>query len=208
MHSLSTSKELPSPEEHYTTLFPATPTLASLLPILPPPTFLADFLATLATNFELNPRAMLGEIGLDKSFHLPRTTEPRGPLSDLSTPIRHQVEVVEAQIDVALRFGRNISLHSVRAPKDTLELLDRCKRKDRWGEINICLHSFGGSPESIRDIQKGASFLLQIDLCPANRCSTSTSQRLPLVRHGHHRPFAPLRRPRPCGSQGSAFGRV
>jgi Tat protein secretion system quality control protein TatD with DNase activity len=59
-------------------------------------------------------------------------------------------------VDVAIRLGRNISFHSVRAPQETVETLKRFKKeKEGWEKIHICLHSFGGSAESAVQIQKG-----------------------------------------------------
>lgn len=145
---------------------------------MPNPVPLAEFLKELelnlsaASGIEGKSRGMLGEVGLDGAFKIPllhnelvdnaATVSEEGNsrrynLSTLSTHISHQLVVLEAQIDLAIRLRRNISFHSVRSTKETLELLSRLKSDQRRGfsRIHLCLHSFGGSPESAREVQRG-----------------------------------------------------
>jgi Tat protein secretion system quality control protein TatD with DNase activity len=162
--SLSDSPAPPSKEEHYISLFPAstdglkpTGSLLALLPSLPPPLLLSDFLSALAINLEAHPTALVGEIGLDKAFRIPNPPELASSAknSDLQTPLEHQIAVAEAQIRVAIRLKRHVSFHSVRAPQDTVQLLARIRSgPEGWGRIHVCLHSFGGSPETAKQVQK------------------------------------------------------
>lgn len=162
--SLSSSPTAPSKEEHYTSLFSSStdasqpsPSLAALLPSLPPPLLLSDFLSTLTNNLEVHPTALIGEIGLDKAFCIPNPSELASSAknSDLQTPLAHQIAVAEAQIRVAVRLERHVSFHSVRAPQDTVKLLERIRGEpEGWGRIHVCLHSFGGSPETAKQVQK------------------------------------------------------
>ncbi|ORY88821.1 TatD family [Leucosporidium creatinivorum] len=162
--SLSDSPTVPTREEHYTTLFPSStdvsqpsPSLATLLSSLPPPLLLSNFLSTLTNNLEAHPTALLGEIGLDKAFRIPNPPELASSAknSDLQTPLAHQIAVAEAQIRVAIRLERHLSFHSVRAPQDTVRLLERIRGEpDGWGRVHVCLHSFGGSPETAKQVQK------------------------------------------------------
>jgi Tat protein secretion system quality control protein TatD with DNase activity len=48
-----------------------------------------------------------------------------------------QLSVLEAQIDLAVELGRNVSLHSVKCPLATVDLLNKLKRKhgQRWENI-------------------------------------------------------------------------
>lgn len=167
IHSISlgddTDTPLPTIEEHYHRIFPSPndisaphPSLGALLPTLPIPRRLSDFVATLEENLKAHPTALVGEIGLDKAFRLPNPPElaSANKTSDLQTPIDHQLAVVEAQIEVAIRLQRHVSFHSVRAPQDTVRLLDKMSVKPGWERIHIDLHSCGVSEQSARQIQK------------------------------------------------------
>ncbi|BGP54380.1 Cut9-interacting protein scn1 [Rhodotorula sphaerocarpa] len=159
---------LPTKEAHYTSIFPSSPdssdphpSLALLLPTLPDPVSIDIFVSELSFRLERFPTSQVGEIGLDKAFRIPNPphiaadkSNPRH--SDLATPIAHQIRIVDAQVDVAIRYGRNISLHSVRTPQETVDMLKRFKEEkgEGWTKLHVCLHSFGGSPESAKQIQK------------------------------------------------------
>ncbi|GAA5951016.1 hypothetical protein JCM8115_005032 [Rhodotorula mucilaginosa] len=159
---------LPTKEAHYTSLFPSPddptaphPSLALVLPTFPAPISIETFLAELSDRLEKYPHSQVGEIGLDKAFKIPNPPEiaadKRNPKhTDLATPIAHQIRMVEAQVDVAIRLGRNISLHSVRTPQETVDMLRRFKEEkgEGWSRLHVCLHSFGGSAESAKQIQK------------------------------------------------------
>lgn len=168
--SFSSPSSLPSKEDHYAALFPDPananaphPSLAKLLPHLPDPVSIDTFLSDLEASLVAHPSSHVGEVGLDRAFRLPNpphiAADKSNPKhSDLATPLAHQLRVVEAQVDVAIRLGRNVSLHSVRAPKETVDMLRGFKDRkgEGWKRLHVCLHSFGGSPESAKQIQKGA----------------------------------------------------
>lgn len=155
---------LPTKEEHYTSLFPdpeSLATLSKLLPHFPDPISIDTFLSTLSFNLSQFPTSFIGEIGLDKAFKIPYPSQllsecPSLPKnSDLATPISHQIKVVEAQVDLAIKLKKNVSQHCVRATMDTVELLKRFKKeKEGFEGIYVCLHSFGGSAEAAKQIQK------------------------------------------------------
>ncbi|POY72672.1 hypothetical protein BMF94_4501 [Rhodotorula taiwanensis] len=159
---------LPTKEAHYRSLFPSPsnpdtphPSLDLLLPTFPDPVSIDTFIYELSSRLEQYPAAQVGEIGLDKAFRIPNpphiAADKSNPKhSDLATPISHQIRMVEAQVDVAIRYGRNISLHSVRTPQETVEMLQRFKddKGDGWAKLHVCLHSFGGSAESSKQIQR------------------------------------------------------
>lgn len=160
---------LPTKEAHYSSLFPSPenptaphPSLALVLPTFPDPISIDTFVAELSDRLEKYPQSQVGEIGLDKAFKIPNPPEiaadKRNPKhTDLATPIAHQIRMVEAQVDVAIKLGRNISLHSVRTPQETVDMLRRFKEQkgEGWSRLHVCLHSFGGSAESAKQIQKG-----------------------------------------------------
>jgi Tat protein secretion system quality control protein TatD with DNase activity len=68
----------------------------------------------------------------------------------------HQVAVVEAQLELALKRKRNVSFHCVQAQGPTMELLHRFAKKHgpAWQDINVDMHSFGGSTDVIQDLQR------------------------------------------------------
>ncbi|GJN87436.1 hypothetical protein Rhopal_000385-T1 [Rhodotorula paludigena] len=159
---------LPSKEQHYAALFPDSaststphPALSALLPSLPNPVSIDTFLSSLRADLLAHPTSHVGEIGLDRAFRIPNPPEisadKRNPKhSELATPLEHQLRIVEAQVDLAIELGRSISLHSVRAPQETVEMLKKFKetKGDGWARIHVCLHSFGGSAESAKQIQR------------------------------------------------------
>lgn len=129
--------------------------LEELLPHLPAPVSLQDTLATLRGNLEAHPSALLGEVGIDRAFQLPvspagYTLDPavRGPalakkqaeethslgrrsraLTLLKTPLEHQLSVLTAQVELAVKLRRSVSMHSVKAPGATLQWLDEMKKR-------------------------------------------------------------------------------
>ena len=174
----------PKPKlDHYSSLLLNTPATASLdltplLPTLPDPVPIADFLRSLRANLEAQPHAMLGEVGLDKAFRIPvplpsedKKDDDDEPIADakpvtvssplrtsvLATPVEHQLACLRAQIVLAVELRRNVSFHSVRAPEDTVKSLELIKTEvgDDFERIHVCLHSFGGSPETAKRIQQG-----------------------------------------------------
>ena len=152
-----------SKDDHYRSLFlGSSPTpehvqaYQTLLDSLPEPTPISDVLVELRRNLADFPQAMLGEVGLDRSFRVPFDyfASPRR-LTPFVIPLHHQLVVLEAQLDLAVEFGRNVSLHSVKSQLCTMELLQKMQHKfhDRWSRINIDIHSCGLSPETWRDIE-------------------------------------------------------
>lgn len=149
-------------DDHYRRLFLQTPekpghlqAYERLLPLLPEPTLLNDILSELRRNLEQFPAAMLGEVGIDRSFHVAYdyNASPR-ELTPYTIPIDHQLAVLEAQLDLAVELGRNVSFHSVKSQSATVDFLTRMHRKhaEKWFTISVDLHSCGLSPETWRDI--------------------------------------------------------
>lgn len=147
-------------EEHYRQLFSPSgkhqKMFESLLPHLPDPIPLADILAELRRNLSSFPQAMLGEVGLDRAARVPieYAATPR-ELTHFIVPLEHQLAVLEPQIDLAVEFRRNVSIHSVKSHQATLDLLSRMHRKhgSGWQRISIDLHSCGLSVETWRTIE-------------------------------------------------------
>ncbi|KAJ3573544.1 hypothetical protein NP233_g2364 [Leucocoprinus birnbaumii] len=164
-HSIALDPSL-SKEDHYKKLFldaqkTVTPdherSFTTILPTLSQPRPLNDILDEMRHNLNTLPDAMVGEVGMDRSFHVPFDFHERPrKRTPFNVPVDHQVAVLEAQLDLAIELGRNVSIHSVHLQQATAELLDRLAKKhgDKFYRISIDLHSCGLSPETWRSIEK------------------------------------------------------
>ncbi|KAF8832019.1 hypothetical protein HHX47_DHR1001201 [Lentinula edodes] len=174
-----------SKEDHYRDLFCASSAedleaFNALLTSLPLPIPLDNLLVDLRRNLQEFPHAMLGEVGLDRAFRIPYdyNASPR-KLSPFTVPIQHQITILQAQMDLAVELGRNISLHSVKAHQPTMELLTNMETKhgvDRWNKISLDLHSCGFKPEMLKDIQvcDPLRILVESDYNDVDMCTEQT----------------------------------
>lgn len=99
---------------------------------------------------------MLGEVGLDRIFRVPFDYfASNRQLTPFTIPMKHQLAILEAQIDLAVELGRNVSFHSVKSQLATTDFLKKLRSKhgDQWSRINIDMHSCGLSPETWREIE-------------------------------------------------------
>lgn len=124
VHTISLARV--SRDEHYRTLFgaPEHPDAQRAIELLPDPVALDDALAQLRSFLGRYPRALVGEVGVDRSFRLPAPPGSSMRFVPLQTPIEHQLAVLEAQLAIADEYSRSVSMHSVRAAGHTLSLLD------------------------------------------------------------------------------------
>ncbi|KAK9475297.1 TatD family [Dipodascopsis tothii] len=169
--------EKPDKAAHYRAVLTPEPS-AELLETLPEPTALAEFVAGLRTRLHAHPSALVGEIGLDRSFRLPMPgtsvsfEEHDGQLtglrlSEFRVDVAHQTAVMLAQIEVAAELDRGISVHGVQVPGILYDALAQLwageqrpsKRERRAGTVvagprryprRICLHSYSGSAEQVK----------------------------------------------------------
>ncbi|KAM3510075.1 hypothetical protein MY10362_000214 [Beauveria mimosiformis] len=116
---------------------------------LPDPVPISAFIAATAARLEAYPLALVGEAGLDKAFRLPEPwaddadddDDAAASLrDDLATPggrqgrrlsphrvrMSHQQAVLTAQLALAGRFGRAVSLHGVQAHGVLYDTVARC----------------------------------------------------------------------------------
>jgi Tat protein secretion system quality control protein TatD with DNase activity len=175
-HWISTERSLSSvddsiseKERHYRSLFlpqNSNPSLKlefmDLLSHLPDPIPLTAIINTLRDDLLTLPNAMLGEVGLDRSFRIPFDFlgSPR-VLTSFHIPLEHQLEILEAQMAVAVEMERNVSLHSVKSQLATLQLFERMEMKwgeESWRKISIDMHSCGFSKQGWIDLQVGNEY--------------------------------------------------
>ncbi|KAI1381791.1 hydrolase [Hypoxylon crocopeplum] len=136
----------PSKISHYEKILTPSPSSKdeSFIEGLPDPRPLSNFLAETKSRLEKHPLALIGEIGLDRSFRLPLSwtldneaqrdggltpgSREGRRLSQFKVHIAHQVTILEAQLRLAGQMGRAVSVHGVQAPSflyDTITKL--CK---------------------------------------------------------------------------------
>ncbi|ORY35039.1 hypothetical protein BCR39DRAFT_573782 [Naematelia encephala] len=147
--------------------------LDTLLPFLPDPIPFSPLLDQLRSNIrnslEKGRLCMLGEVGLDggarlrwpinaRHLYVEKYPDDSGEnseeghegwkrLTPFKTSMTHQRAIVEAQLEVAIELGVNVSFHSVSAPGPTMDVLIRMRDKHRTrftNRINVDLHSAGG----------------------------------------------------------------
>jgi Tat protein secretion system quality control protein TatD with DNase activity len=143
-----------SKEEHYRHIFKDADehpeAFQKLLAHLPEPVALRTVLEDVRQNLMAFPRAMLGEVGIDRAFRVPYDFSSPRELTPFTTPFEHQLAILEAQLDLAAELGRNISMHSVKSQQATVELFDRMVEKhgERWTKISLDIHSCSLSPQT------------------------------------------------------------
>ncbi|KFH42736.1 Cut9-interacting protein-like protein [Hapsidospora chrysogenum ATCC 11550] len=136
---------LAAKKAHYATVLTPSPDDQAFISSLPTPTSLSSFLSSTRSLLTSHPFALVGEIGLDKAFRLPRpweehhsnsrpdsaganslnppsrddTLTPGGREGRLLSPHRvrphHQQAILSAQLRLAGDLGRPVSLHGVQA---------------------------------------------------------------------------------------------
>lgn len=122
---------------HYKSILTPEPDDIEFVKALPPPRSLRQFLLETEKRLAEFPYALVGEVGLDRSFRLPEgpsamtgdmksktggsdedytpgTREGR-PLSPYRVNIEHQKTVLKAQFQLAAKLQRPVSVHSVQA---------------------------------------------------------------------------------------------
>ena len=194
-HHLSLSSPLDSKSTHYQKIFECNQiSLQPYFDRLPDPTSAEDFLREMERRLLADPKAQVGEVGLDRTFKLPFSianyipTPAHPPIAPpcnchsslssaddalrtasnnydrpktLKTSLHHQQMILEAQINLAIKHRRAVSCHSVQSSEAIIDSFRKLKLADElgWKRTAVCLHSFGGSAESAKVLQKGTHHL-------------------------------------------------
>ncbi|KAF7846184.1 hypothetical protein BT93_L4923 [Corymbia citriodora subsp. variegata] len=191
--------------EHYQSVLTPKSGDRDLLLALPDPQPFSHFLDQTKKYLQKYPLALVGEVGLDKSFRIPEAWLPNQAeqrddsltpggregrrLSPYRVSLDHQRKVLLAQLSLAGELGRAVSVHGVQAHGVVFETLsetwkgherqvlsarerkrqsknklqtksaDEDEHNEDIGQSSpqstpypprICLHSYSGSPESIK----------------------------------------------------------
>lgn len=190
-----------SADEHYKRVLTPSPDDQSFLDALPTPKDLSSFLDETEKRLVIHPFALVGEIGLDRAARLPVFTRgdleasksykhPDGnytpgtrgdrPLSPYRVAMDHQKIILKAQLQLAAKHKRPVSVHSVQAHGVVFDLLQslwagnekpsKSKLKRRKSAANahdaevdmeeqdkpvpypprICMHSYSGPVDPLK----------------------------------------------------------
>ena len=112
-------KDAPAKTDHYKSVINPEPD-DHFIAGMKDPVALSKHIETIRNNLRRHPRAMVGEVGLDRAFRIPdpykpRTGTCRNTLSRYRTTTEHQAMVLKAQLALAAEFGRACSIHGVQA---------------------------------------------------------------------------------------------
>lgn len=133
--------------KHYKSVLDPEPQDLDFIKALPSPTPLTQYLAETERRLKDFPLALIGEVGLDRAFRLPDLPAPKGsaeersdksggsaeeytggsregrPLTPFRVSLEHQKVILRAQLDLAARMNRAVSLHSVQAHGVVFDLI-------------------------------------------------------------------------------------
>ncbi|MET0262450.1 MAG: TatD family hydrolase [Rariglobus sp.] len=140
----------------------------------------ADWLPNLRAQLEADPRAGVGEIGLDRwIIDGIRPDDPRIGGLRVAT-LAEQLDVFSAQLRLAAELGRAASIHCVQAFGAVLDTLQQSPRSPR----GFLLHGYGGPAEMVRSfVELGAYFSFNLEwLAPRHAARLANFKLIPLDR--------------------------
>ncbi|CAR29640.1 hypothetical protein ZYGR_0AD03240 [Zygosaccharomyces rouxii] len=120
----------------------------AIVEVLPDPMHLDTYIAK---EYDSQSVTVIGEIGLDKLFRLPKNTgfyiEGGGPLSRIRVKMSHQVAVFTRFCQLARQCGKPVSVHGVKCHG---LLYDVCRQELMPHDVKICLHSVTASLDTLQ----------------------------------------------------------
>ncbi|SCU89078.1 LAME_0E02146g1_1 [Lachancea meyersii CBS 8951] len=143
----------PSKDAHYRSVLQCSDTseLEQIICRLPEPVSLSDYIHT---EFEIASCDCIGEIGLDKLFRLPENGFYQGddhaPLSRVKVSVEHQAQIFIQMCRLATIHSLPVSIHSVKCPSLVFDLCQ--EHLLPHSNVNVCLHSFTGSLETLTGV--------------------------------------------------------
>ncbi|KAK9374149.1 uncharacterized protein V1513DRAFT_446821 [Lipomyces chichibuensis] len=216
-HLLYTSPMPPESKYHHyrSVLLPEPPT--EFMDLLPDPVSLSSFIEILIENIETHKNALVGEIGIDRSFRLPKSgklisfeesdtddsssassevvnghnSSDTKKLSPFTVKQEHQTEVLLAQLRVAAKFRRPVSVHGVQAHGILYEIFSRLwtgysvptrrqKKKEKEEQKFVKLDMEDGTPKSGNDqLPFPARICLHSYSGPPDQIKLWTNRKLP-----------------------------
>lgn len=125
--------------EHYQSVLDPSPTDRTFISRLPSPRSLSSLITSTSDRLSQHPLALIGEVGLDKAFRIPEAWLPEQveerdegltpggregrKLSPYRVNLNHQKKVLLAQLKLAGRMQRAVSVHGVQAHGHLYETL-------------------------------------------------------------------------------------
>ncbi|MCJ1286298.1 hypothetical protein MMC26_005643 [Xylographa opegraphella] len=153
--------------QHYRNVISPSPEDEAFIQSLPEPRALSDLLATTKQHLLRHPIALVGEIGLDRSFRLPESTrsgqakEPEPgltpgsrdgrKLSPYHVEMNHQRKIFKAQLHLAGELDRAVSVHGVAAHGIVFETLQETWQGHERKVISKRLQKRRGSATAAHD---------------------------------------------------------
>ena len=136
---VSQPKETPPKLDHYQSVLTPKPDDGAFVTNLPEPKPLSEYLERTRKHLSIHSLALVGEIGMDKAFRIPESSEPSRleeaeqgltpggregrHLSRHHVKTSHQRKIFKAQLNLAGEMARAVSVHGVTAHGIVFETL-------------------------------------------------------------------------------------
>lgn len=153
--------------KHYRAVITPAPEDGAFIAALPDPRPLSEFLRETRTYLAMHPLALVGEIGIDRSFRIPdpRLSSLAQDIEPVLTPggregrrlspckvdISHQRKILKAQLNLAGEMHRAVSVHGVAAHGVVFETLQETWKGHEKEVVSNRTRKRRGSVENAHD---------------------------------------------------------